>query len=106
MRKIIAGMFITVDGVVEAPEKWNPPYYDDEMSQAVMPQLTEAGTHLVASRSPPPITTCTGRDQLWALPGRRWYRRTRHAAASPRACPSTADDKRKGDYPLLSTFNL
>jgi hypothetical protein len=29
MRKIIAGMFITLDGVVEAPEKWNPPYYDD-----------------------------------------------------------------------------
>jgi hypothetical protein len=27
MRKIIAGMFITLDGVVEAPEKWNPPYY-------------------------------------------------------------------------------
>ena len=25
MRKIIAGMFITLDGVVEAPEKWNPP---------------------------------------------------------------------------------
>jgi dihydrofolate reductase len=28
MRKIIAGLFITLDGVVEAPEKWNPPYYD------------------------------------------------------------------------------
>ena len=25
MRKIIAGMFITLDGVVEAPERWNPP---------------------------------------------------------------------------------
>jgi dihydrofolate reductase len=51
MRKITAGMFITLDGVVEAPEKWNPPYYDDEMSQAVMPQLTGADTHLYGRRS-------------------------------------------------------
>jgi dihydrofolate reductase len=51
MRKINAGLFITLDGVVEAPEKWNPPYYDDEMSQAVMPQLAEAGTHLYGRRS-------------------------------------------------------
>lgn len=46
MRKIIAGMFITLDGVVEAPEKWNPPYYDDELNQDVMPLLAAAGTHL------------------------------------------------------------
>ena len=51
MRKIIAGMFITLDGVVEAPEKWNPPYYDDELSQAVMPQIAAAGTHLYGRRS-------------------------------------------------------
>ena len=51
MRKIIAGMFITLDGVVEAPEKWNPPYYDDELNQAVMPPLAAAGTHLYGRRS-------------------------------------------------------
>jgi dihydrofolate reductase len=51
MRKIIAGLFITLDGVVEAPEKWNPPYYDDEISQAVMPLLTAAGAHLYGRRS-------------------------------------------------------
>ena len=50
MRKIIAGMFITLDGVVEAPEKWNPPYYD-ELNQAVMPLLAAAGTHLYGRRS-------------------------------------------------------
>ena len=43
MRKITAGLFITLDGVVEAPEKWNPPYYDDEMSQAVMPSESVTG---------------------------------------------------------------
>ena len=51
MRKIIAGMFITLDGVVEAPEKWNPPYYDDELNQAVMPRMASAGAHLYGQRS-------------------------------------------------------
>jgi len=51
MRKIIAGMFITLDGVVEAPEQWNPPYYDDELNQAVMPPIANAGAHLYGRRS-------------------------------------------------------
>lgn len=51
MRTITAGMFITLDGVIEAPEKWNPPYYDEELNQAVMPRLAEAGLHLYGRRS-------------------------------------------------------
>jgi dihydrofolate reductase len=51
MRKITAGLFITLDGVIEAPQKWNPPYYDDELNQAVMPLLTGAGMHLYGRRS-------------------------------------------------------
>ena len=51
MRKIISGMFMTLDGVIEAPETWNPPYYDDELNQAVLPQLTAADTHLYGRRS-------------------------------------------------------
>jgi dihydrofolate reductase len=51
VRKIVAGLFVTLDGVIEAPEKWNPPYYDDELSQAVMPLLEAAGTHLYGRRS-------------------------------------------------------
>ena len=31
MRKIVAGLFSTLDGVIEPPEKWNPPYYDDAL---------------------------------------------------------------------------
>jgi hypothetical protein len=61
MRKIVAGMFITLDGVVEAPEKWNPPYYDDELSQAVMRQLAAAGTHLYGRRSYELFRCSTGR---------------------------------------------
>ena len=51
MRKLTAGLFITLDGVIEAPEKWNPPYYDDEMTRAVMAQLTAADIHLYGRHS-------------------------------------------------------
>jgi dihydrofolate reductase len=51
MRKIVAGLFITLDGVIEAPEKWNPAYYDDELTRAVMPLIADAGTHLYGRRS-------------------------------------------------------
>src|ERR1700683_4839115 len=53
MRKIIAGMFITLDDVVEAPEKWNPPYYDDELNQAVMPRIASA-RGVFPGPAPPP----------------------------------------------------
>ena len=35
MRKIKSYFFISLDGVVEAPDKWHFPYFDDEMGEAV-----------------------------------------------------------------------
>jgi len=35
MRKITAGLFIALDGVVEAPDEWHFPYFNDEMGAAV-----------------------------------------------------------------------
>jgi dihydrofolate reductase len=35
MSKIIAGLFTSVDGVVEAPENWHFPYFDDEVGAVV-----------------------------------------------------------------------
>lgn len=35
MRKIKANFFISLDGVVEAPDRWHFPYFDDEMGAAV-----------------------------------------------------------------------
>ena len=35
MRQIAAGLFISLDGVVEAPDKWTGPYFDDQVGQAV-----------------------------------------------------------------------
>jgi dihydrofolate reductase len=35
MRKIAAGLFVSLDGVVESPEKWTGPYFNDQVGQAV-----------------------------------------------------------------------
>ena len=46
MRKIIAGMFISLDGVVENPPTWHFPYFNDEMGAAVGGTLGAADTVL------------------------------------------------------------
>jgi dihydrofolate reductase len=35
MRRIAAGLFTSLDGVVESPEKWTGPYFNDQVGQAV-----------------------------------------------------------------------
>jgi dihydrofolate reductase len=35
MKKIVAGLFISLDGVVEDPQLWHFPYFNDEMGEAV-----------------------------------------------------------------------
>jgi dihydrofolate reductase len=47
MRKIVAGLFISLDGVFEAPDQWHFPYFNDEMGEAVDAQIAEADTMLL-----------------------------------------------------------
>jgi dihydrofolate reductase len=47
MRKITAGLFISLDGVVEDPGNWHFPYFNDEMGAAVDGQLGTADTLLL-----------------------------------------------------------
>ncbi len=47
MRKITAGLFISLDGVVEAPEQWHFPYFNEEMGAAVDAQLGAVDTILL-----------------------------------------------------------
>ncbi|MFG2057626.1 dihydrofolate reductase family protein [Micromonospora sp. NPDC048930] len=51
MRKIVAGLFISLDGVVEAPDQWHFPYYNDEMGAAVDASLGTADTLLLGRRT-------------------------------------------------------
>ncbi len=38
MRKIIVSEFVTLDGVMEAPETWQFPYYSDDMGEVIKVQ--------------------------------------------------------------------
>jgi dihydrofolate reductase len=47
MRKIVAGTFISLDGVMEAPDQWHFPYFDEAMGEAVAAQMAEADAMLL-----------------------------------------------------------
>jgi len=47
VRKIVAGLFISLDGVFEAPDKWHFPYFNDEMGAAVGEQMAATDTMLL-----------------------------------------------------------
>jgi dihydrofolate reductase len=51
MRKITAGLFISLDGVVEAPDQWHFPYFNDEMGAAVGAQLGANDTLLIGRKT-------------------------------------------------------
>ncbi len=47
MRKITAGLFISLDGVVEAPETWHFDWFNDEMGDAVGAGMTTSDAMLL-----------------------------------------------------------
>ena len=51
MRKIVSGLFISLDGVVEAPDQWHFPYFNDEMGEAVGSLVAEADAMLLGRRT-------------------------------------------------------
>lgn len=42
MRKIVASFFMSLDGVVEAPDQWHFPYFSEEMGAAVGALMSES----------------------------------------------------------------
>jgi dihydrofolate reductase len=51
MRRITAGLFISLDGVVDGLEDWHFPYFNDEMGAAVDSQLGAADTLLLGRKT-------------------------------------------------------
>jgi len=51
MRKITAGLFIALDGVVEAPDQWHFPYFNEEMGASVDATLGAADTVLFGRKT-------------------------------------------------------
>ena len=50
-KKIIASLFISLDGVVEEPGDWHFPYFNDEMGAAVDAGLRSTDTLLLGRKT-------------------------------------------------------
>jgi dihydrofolate reductase len=51
MRKLVSSFFISLDGVVEAPDKWHFPYFNDEMGAAVGEAIAASDSLLMGRRN-------------------------------------------------------
>jgi dihydrofolate reductase len=51
MRKITAGLFVSLDGVVENPQDWHFPYFNDEMGAAVSATIGAADTLILGRKT-------------------------------------------------------
>jgi len=51
MKKIIAGLFISLDGIGEAPATWHFPYWNDEMGAAVGAIWSRSDTMLLGRKT-------------------------------------------------------
>jgi len=51
MRKIKSHFFISLDGVVEAPNEWHFPYFNDEMGAEVGGKMAESDTMLLGRQT-------------------------------------------------------
>ena len=47
MRKVVAGEFVSLDGVMESPGEWHFPYFNDEMGEAVGASMAAADAMLL-----------------------------------------------------------
>jgi dihydrofolate reductase len=51
MRKIVAWLIISLDGVVESPERWSSPYLTDEVNAEIGAGVAQRGTVLLGRRT-------------------------------------------------------
>ena len=47
MKKAIASEFVSLDGVMESPEQWHFPYFNNEMGEAIGAAMAQAGAMLM-----------------------------------------------------------
>jgi dihydrofolate reductase len=51
MRKLVAGLAMSLDGVVESPEKWGFQYFNDEVYEAIRAGVAQADAVLLGRRT-------------------------------------------------------
>ena len=49
--RIVAGLFVTLDGVAEAPDRWQGPYFHPEMGATIAAELAETDALLLGRRT-------------------------------------------------------
>jgi dihydrofolate reductase len=51
MRKVVASLFLSLDGVMESPETWHFPYFDDAMGAAIGEAMSSSDAFLLGRRT-------------------------------------------------------
>jgi hypothetical protein len=78
MRKIVSGLFIALDGVVEAPNKWQE-HFDEDMGEAMMAQQWQPLLYKKETGRCPGGST-TGEPRLRGVWGKSWVQNTSYRA--------------------------
>ena len=47
MRTVVASEFVSLDGVMESPEKWHFPYFDEQMGQEIEAAMAQTDAMLM-----------------------------------------------------------
>ena len=63
MRKIAAGLFMSLDGVVEGPDRWLGPYWSDEMNDGINEGIADSDAILMGK------DTYVAFEQMWKPQG-------------------------------------
>jgi dihydrofolate reductase len=51
MSKVVASLFVSLDGVIEAPETWHFPYFNDEMGTVIGEAMSSTDAFLLGRRT-------------------------------------------------------
>ena len=51
MRKLVASLFVSLDGVVEAPETWHFPYFDERMGEVIGQAMASTDAFVLGRRT-------------------------------------------------------
>jgi dihydrofolate reductase len=51
MRRVVASQFLSLDGVMEAPEKWHLPYFNEEMGAVIGEAISSTDAFLLGRRT-------------------------------------------------------
>ena len=86
MRRVVASLFTTLDGVVETPEKWHFPFFNEEMGAIVGAQMSDTLLmgRKATTRSPRPGRSArrpAARTPRWRRP---WAMRARSSCRTRR----------------------